>query len=266
MNVVPPQANHSQESLAQVFGDPEMARSASEDPVLKFLVSAWRQMTVIVLGVLAVFYATNVFRETRERDLQSSGDAFYRVQRQFDAYKGLLTQIASLQGKTDAEIGDKGRAEIAELEKRRDETRKKIEDALAALADMRAPFDSLASLYRGLLSREAGDTAGLVNAINPRAWAAVNNTSSAERFMAEIQSLAYARALIDSEAHNAEALAVLKELASQGAYVHTSAALAVAAVANTPEDRKAALDLLIRLQATHPEQSELVDDEIARLR
>ena len=90
--------------------------------------------------------------------------------------------------------------------------------------------------------------------------------TSADRLIAELEALAYARAVLDSKTQAAEALSILKDLAASGAYAHTSAALTIAAVAKTAEERAAALELLTEVQRGHPEQSGLLEDEIARLR
>jgi len=275
-NVAPPPSpsGSSDDSLARVFGDPDLVRSAGEDPVLRFILTWWRQMTVAVLAVLAVFYATSVFRETRQRDLQSSGDAFFKVQREFETFQQIQSQLAARLKMQGANPSEQDKVITGELEKNRDASRKKLDDALTALSDMRAPFDRLAQLYRGLVARESGEGTAFLQGFNPRAWIEIKDASSNERFFAELEALAYARTLLDSSqldssqptAKPGEGLALLKELGSQGAYVHTSAALSVAALANTPEERAAALELLSKVQSAHPEQTALLEDEISRLK
>ncbi|NDC36878.1 MAG: hypothetical protein EBZ48_02365 [Proteobacteria bacterium] len=263
--VAPPPGSVSDDSLARVLGDPDMIRAASDDPVLKLIVGSWRQVTVITLAVVAIFYAVSVFRETKERDLQSSGDAFYKVQREFDGYRSAVAQLAAFNSKKGAALTESEKSQIAELEKTRDASRKKLEDALTALSDMRPPFGRLAVLYRGLVNREGGDVNALGSAVQSAGWSQIQDKNSPERFFAELEALTYARALIDSNARSAEALAVLSDLATQGSFTHTAAALTMATLAASGEEQAKALALLNQVRSAHPEQAELLDDEIARL-
>lgn len=262
---LPTDTGASDDSLARVFGDPDLVRSTSDDPVLKFISSWWRQVTVAALAALAIFYATNVFRESRQRDLQASGDAFFKLQQEFEEYRTTGAQISELNSRAEIKTDEKLQKERDELQQNREQTRKKLELGFQALADTRAPFDSLAKTYQALLAKEGGDLTPLANLATQGKWSEQTGTELSTRFISELQALTYARALLDDSAKRSEALSMLKDLATRGEFTHTVAAITVAGVATSAEERTAAKELLTTVQQRFPEQSSLIEPELSKL-
>jgi hypothetical protein len=259
--VLPPE---SEDNIGKFFGDPFAERTAKEDPVFRYISIHWRRIVTIVLAGVAAFYAYNIFHETRIASMQASGDAFMRVQREFDQFKDLQEQVAAAKSDNKSK-DDKAKEELDKLEKSIPDSRRRLEESLRALGNMRQPYPELAKVYSGLLSARAGGVTEQ-GAIDPLAWQRITDTKSQDRLLAEVSAFGWARSQMDNESKLPDTRRLLKDLAQQGAYVHVAAGLSLSALALTDSERKEALDVLQSILAAHPEQDALLKDEIARLK
>ena len=96
-------------------------------------------------------------------------------------------------------------------------------------------------------------------------WEEVGAHRGAERFTAELGAMIKARQLLDETSTVTEGRELLAALAERGEYVHVSAALSLARIAESSDERAVALEVLTGLLNRTPEQTELLTPEIERL-
>ncbi|NMC62495.1 MAG: hypothetical protein GYA55_04935 [SAR324 cluster bacterium] len=84
--------------------------------------------------------------------------------------------------------------------------------------------------------------------------------------IAELQTLLSARSKLDNPETSMQAKASLKRLADEGVFVQVSAAISYARVALNPDEKREALTLLSSLQERQPEQAQLIEPELRRLK
>lgn len=252
-------------NIGKFFGDPFAEKVAAEDPVFRFISKNWRNIVTSVVAAVAIFYAYNVFQETQRSAMESAGDGFIQVQREFDSYVGLVASLSDAK-KKDLEKDAKAKEEVEKLQKQVDDAKKRMQNSIEALSNTREPYVRLAVLYRGLLARESGDAQALKGIFSATAWAEIKNLNSNERLLAELEGLAYARALLDSDSTVGEARSLLKRLSIEGNFVHVAAGLSLAAIASSQAERKEALSVLGQINDAHPEQNSLLRDELNRLK
>ena len=223
----------------------EIKERAKEDPFARFLLEGWRQVVTVLLVVVAIVYIKNSYVKNQEASLEYAADRFAQVRLELDALRE-AQQAAPAEGAKPEEI----KAPKAE------DAAKKFNEGLRALEETRAPYNELAPLYAAMGSLLKGETvlAGELPAGEGPA-----------RLAEELKQLVVARSKLDVPASAAEGRQILERLAAEGSFVGISAALSLARIAQTPDERSKAAALLSRIEEQHPEQVNLVDPELKRL-
>jgi hypothetical protein len=120
------------------------------------------------------------------------------------------------------------------------------------------PFDTLAQLYRGLIAARFGDYPTTQSVLASTAWETIGSADSAERMAAEFAVLGLSRALVDAPDSAALVKNILSNLAAKGNYASVQAALTLATVASTPEEKASALNLLNDVSKRFPTQEKFL--------
>ena len=258
--------NESQ--AGELFEDLTVARTIREDPVFKFLFKWWRQILTVAVAVVIVFYGRCQFEQARALRMSEASDLYVRLENEFSNLRSLGQELQEL--KSREQNGVRGDADwskkVGELEEKIGDSNRRLKELLASLQDTRAPYEGLASLYKVLADEFSGNTKEVSEALNPAHNFAQIESGRPERFFAELKALVSARALLDSGAGFSEGRALLAELAQEGQFVNVAAAVSLARISLSPEEKSAAAALLEKVVSAHPEQAELLDEEIQRMR
>jgi hypothetical protein len=254
-----------------IFKDPTLAESLKldEDPIVAFLGKHWKQMTFMIVLVIGIFYARNLFEETNLRSMHSASNLYAQVRIEFGELSRLERelQLVTLQ---EAE-GDKDK-----LEQEIEMYRERLQLSLNALSDAKEPYSSLSNIYSDILSRNIYDIdvadgdmgearAGFSNqALRASDWQGERKGSS-KRFFAELSGLVNARSLLDMESSYHEGRQALQALARDGQFVNVTAAIALARVSASAEEKEEARDVIALILSRHPEQTNLLEPEMRRL-
>lgn len=261
------QTSSAERGASGFMNDPSIERTVREDPLLRFIVKHKNILIVLVIAIVAGIYARNAFREVYEASMGEAGDEYSAMRSLYSEYQRNLQELsratAAVAGK---EGSDEEKKKIDTLRRQVDEQKTQLNTRIISLSDENAPYKYIAELYRDLLTlADSADAAKAVSSVGTARWRDISSGESSERFIAELRALAGARALLDGGGTFIKGQELLSELAERAAYVHVSAALTLARVAQNPEEKAKVIALLKRLSAAHPEQSELIFPELSRL-
>ncbi|MDC0357529.1 hypothetical protein OAO01_01840 [Oligoflexia bacterium] len=260
-----------------------IAQTAGEDPVFKFLEKYWRPLLVIVLAVLAVSYVKQTFEDTYVTSMRRAADVYLNMQTEYTTFlaaqkeiKGVVQDQKLKQDKVreegaapddpalDAEDAKPSKHE--ELLERKERSLTKLKEYFKALEVEREPYRSIAKIYDGLVASASGDFTRAKVQLETFKWREFSGSNSTEGFFAELAAITLARVLLDDEKARAEGKALLTELAQQAQHVNVSASLTLARITESPEEQKQVIAILESLSKNNPEQSELLGEQIDKLR
>ena len=213
---------------------------ALEDPLVTWLQKHGNKIFWTVVAVFAVYYLRNVYLETQLSSRKESADTFAQVRIRFDDWDAALT------------------AEKEEDRKLADQKKSALEESIKALADAKEPYRSLAPLYTSLVTLRSKGTL-----VAPSFDAAKSN--SVDRLTEELESLAIARAGLDSADKRKESLALLDKLSQSGEFVNAAAATILADIAMTDEEKAHAKEIMKGVVAAHPELTKVLKESLDRL-
>jgi len=246
-----------------IFQDPSLSESLklNEDPVVAFLGQRWKQIALIVALVFGIFYARNLFEDTHLRSMHTASNLYAQVRAEYGELLRLENQL---------ELELLKESENSDAENLREEIglyRERLYLSLSALNDAKEPYSKLANIYMGLLNSKASEATDTASVTTEPAfdsnWQKMRAGSS-KRFFAELSALVQARSHLDTESY-IEGRKALQLLAEDGQFVNITAAIALARVSSTDEERQEARNVLASLMLNHPEQTSLLEPEMLRL-
>ena len=280
----------------RIFEDPAIQLAAKEDPIFIFFQNWWRQILVVVAIVLAYQYGVDKFRQTYEASMKRSSEVFSRVRSEFNELKGFSrqleknsTELATLKSKLVAkgntetplkegepeankDTNEADQKQIDQIEKRLsdaqknfNESKRKLGQYLEALADAKEPYSQIAVLYNGLVAHTSGDIEAMKSVLSGFSWESVTDLESNDRFLSELAASSLARALLEEDATYEEGKALLTKLANQGYYTHVTAAVTLARLAQTADEKKEVATILESILSKEDEQTNLIEPELERL-
>ena len=273
-----------------IYTDPSIANSAvasavRDDPLFRFLAQSWRSVVVVVLAIAAAWYGWRGFQSTREESVRHAADIFSRLRIEFEELNRLnaeratvLKEVAELEQNIaspaaapkrgeNAKAGvvanaeeqqkeiDQKRARLEEIAATVTKTRERAQQTSLLLTDAREPYRSLAALYQVLIQADGS------SAVPPPAESAAATELA---LVQELQTLAAARR--ELEVNRAEGIERLVGLAESAHYTRAYAALILAQIADSEQERVRAREIIEGVQRNFPDQSALLDGELRRLR
>ena len=250
------------------LSDPLLQRALDEDPVANFIATHIKQIVVVaVLSGLALV-AWDRVRDAARIRMSEAVDQYQSLRRAYFSLSATEQELAELKhGKSDAQgDGDAKKREerVKELEKSQVDQGKLFEDVLLSLGEVRKPYRETMPLYRTLRQADLGDNDKIIARAGSASWAA-EPSGTGQRALAELEALTLARALLDITGKDEQARTMLKQLADSAELVMTSAALALAKVAETEPQRAQALQALNSVASRFPDQTDLLREERERL-
>jgi hypothetical protein len=254
----------------RLYRDPALDQSTpSEDPLVRFLVKNWRILVAAVAVYGLVWYGQVVYRQSQSRRAERASEGLARVRESYEQLVSAQESLIAAQrggAKDDATKADDAKAvtEVKDAQLRRDEARSSLDERLKILADQGGAFTRMASVYETLSRAAIGEIVADPELAAAKAWNGVS-PDNAERALAEAQAYLSAKVLlIKPETHQA-GVSGLTSLAKEGAYLNAAAAISLAAVAVSTEEKEYAREILKSVRAAHPEQSDLISEETKRI-
>jgi len=258
------------DSEHDIFRDPALSkqalsRSAKEDPLFRWIEGNWRSIGLTILACAAVYYIVTVFKQTRTESMQRAGDLYIHVRQDYREYLTLNDKVATLEQEAGTPASSAGADSAAKLKAENDKkiseakesalaARQRLDQALRSLADAKQPYAGISAIYLELLARTDGKSSQ-----NPGTWLA----SAAVRgdIGLELDALIRARGMLDADATYIAGRTLLKELATSSNYVATSAAISLAKVSTTAQEKEEAKQVVEALAKRQPEQAEILSKE-----
>ena len=251
-----------------IFEDPAIVEAGKNDPFARFIAKNWRFLLVCLCAVGLGMVGYNRWMTTAT---QKRADATKILREVQEGYRQLVEKqstLLTLQNEERLAGDEKARASVAEKVKRQSEDvnalRNKLGLMLAGL-ESPPPFNTLASLYRGLLAAQVGDFDATNAALSESSWESVGSPQSPERAAAELVALGLANALADSDKYRDVAKSTLIQLAEKGDVVAVRAIGSLAVLAASPEDKERVRTLIAAAQQRFPAQQKLLSTASERV-
>ncbi len=265
-NETPDEPNNNRRK--NIFEDPAIAEAGKDDPFARFVLKYWR---LLVTGLIAVGLSIVGYNQFMTTALQKRADAtkiLHAVQEQYQDIVKKQAAVQTLRADEKAATDDKVRAETAEkITKESEELQKQRDKINLMLVGLESPppFNTFASLYRGLTAARFGDydtTASILASLN---WEQVGKPESPERSAAELAALGLANALVDSDKHLDQVKTTLQLLAEKGQYASVGAVDTLSILATTPEDKERVRGLIQGVQQRYPAEQKFLQDASERV-
>ncbi len=244
-----------------IFEDPAIAQAAKDDPVVRFISQNWKTVIGALIAVALSMIAYNSFKSTAEQKRASATQTLIDIQQGYkaitDKQESLTTLAKELLVESDPkkkdELQQKIDADTKELNQLRDRTTLVIDSLKSP-----EPFDMLAQMYRGLMAARFGDYATTEKILSATSWEAIGSPDSAERMAAELAALGLARSLVDAPSSGEMVKSALTNLASKGSFAAAQAAVTLATIAVTPDDRAKAREVIDGVSRRLPSQEKFL--------
>jgi hypothetical protein len=262
---IPDQAQNSTTASTgrSIFEDPAIGEAAKNDAFVRFVAQNWKSLLLTLVTVGAAIVGYNIFTTTALEKRARATTLLTDIQ---ESYRGIVEKQGTLTKLQDEQQSAKDDAAKKKATESLETTTKELTEARTKVAlmidslDSPPPFDSYATLYRGLLAGRFGDYAAVEQALNAApTWQSIDDARSNKRYIAETVTIGLLKALAQSDAHQAVAKEKLKALADGGEFLAVEAAAAYSLIATTPEDKEALKRSLEALRTKFPSQSKYLD-------
>ena len=254
----------------RLYRDPALDQSTpSEDPLVRFLGKNWRFIVAAVAVYGLVWYGQVVYRQAQSRRAERASEGLARVRESYEQLVSAQESLIAAQrggAKDDAPKADdaKRATEVNDAQLRRDEARAALDERLKILSDQGGAFERMAAVYDTLSRAAIGEMVADPELASAKGWIGVN-PNDAERALAEARAYLSAKSLLTKPETRQAALSGLTSLAKEGAYLNAAAAISLAAVAVSTEEKGNAREGLRAVRTAHPEQSDLILEETKRI-
>ena len=247
-----------------IFTDPALSQE-TRDPIGEFLKKQWRPALIVVVLAFAAIYVRDTLRASHQVSLEASANSFFKAQEALEDFRKAKKTLAELEAKPLSKEKEKQLEEeklrseaSADLALRGD----RLKQSTLVLSDALEPYKKLSALINTLAAKERGDVATLKSLASQYSIDLITKAKGSDRMVAELSALAVARALLDLPDGEKQGSDMLKALAEQGETVGISAALSLARLASSEDEKKQAQALLKNLSEKRPEQAALLKNEI----
>lgn len=253
-----------------IFEDPAIGEAAKNDAFVRFVAQNWKSLLLTLVAVGAAIIGYNIFTTTALEKRARATTILADIQ---ESYRSIVEQQGALKKLQEEQQSAKDDAAKKKASESLEATNKEINEARTKLSlmidslDSPPPFDSYATLYRGLLAGRFGDYAAVEQALNAApAWQSIDDARSHKRYIAETVTIGLLKSLAQSEAHQSAAKERLKALADGGEFLAVEGLSAYSLIATTPEDQEALKRSLEALRGKFPSQSKNLDLIAERMR
>ncbi len=246
-----------------IFEDPAIGEAAKNDAFARFVLRNWRSLALALVTIAACIVGYNVLTTTALEKRARATTLLSDIQ---DGYQALVEKQKSLvklkddqQNAQDDSAKKSSGDAIEAANKELGEARSRVSLMIDSL-DSPPPFDSYATLYRGLVAGRFGDYSVVEQALQALpSWQAIGDVRSHKRYIAETVTLGLLRTLAQSDSHQAKAKEGLKALADGGEFLAVDALVAYSLLVVSPEEQESLKRSIEALRAKFPSQAKSLD-------
>jgi hypothetical protein len=258
-----PQNTATASTGRSIFEDPAIGEAAKNDAFVRFVARNWKSLLLTLVTVGAAMVGYNVFTTTALEKRARATSILADIQETYQALVEKQTALAKLKEEQQTAQDDaakkKTNESIETASKEIAETSSKVSLMIDSL-DSPPPFDSYATLYRGLVAGRIGDYAAVEQALQKApSWQSIDDARSTKRYIAETVSLGLLKMLAQSDKHQELAKEKLKALAEGGEYLAVDALAAYSLLITTPEEQEGLKRSLEALRSKFPSQIRALD-------
>ena len=256
-----PQVDDAKKARRNIFEDPAIAEAGRNDPFVRFIASNWRTLLTVLIAAALGMIGYNRFTATA---LQKRADATKILRQIQEGYQSLIEKQDALAKAQESErsAADEAKKTAAAAQvKLEAEEVTRLKDKLGLMVaglDAPPPFATLSQLYKGLIAARVGDFDTAQTVLASIDWEQAGKPGSQDRQVAELTSLALAKALIDSGSHRDSAKKTLTQLSERGEIAAPRAVDALASIASSPEEKEQVRGLIQAVQQRYPSQQKLL--------
>lgn len=252
-----------------IFEDPAIAEAGKNDPFVRFVQRSWRSLLLLLVAVGVAMVGYNIFTKTALEKRARATTVLADIQ---ESYRSLNEQQEKLRKLGDERDEAKDDAAKKSASEALDKASKELSDARGKLGlmidslDSPPPFDSYATLYRGLLAAKFGEVTKLEEELKRApSWEAIDDVKSSRRFIAETVNLALLRGLSQSEQHISSVKERLEDLAERGEYLAVDALAVLVARTAVREERLKLAELIDATLKRFPSRGKELNELKSRL-
>lgn len=268
----------------RIFRDPALdATTPSDDPLVRFVSKYWRLLLLFVVAYGALWYGQIVYRQAQARRADRASEGYVRARESFDQFLSAQRALITAEGasaaaskspatdtpQTTADAEKDTQSKLSEqlesAKKSRDEARTALVEQLKIVTDQGGTYERIAGLYGALAQAAAGEGRAAESAVSQFTGWRELKPEAPDRILAELAAYLRAKIRLGLPDGKMGAAGELTELAGEGRYLAAAAALALASAATTDEQKASTRDLLQRVRSAHPEQADLLNQELKRL-
>jgi|GEM_PF-3781372 len=258
-----------QNTSHDIFTDPALVKAKQDDPFFKYINSNWREILMMAAILLGGYYVVTRLQQSYYQSKVASADVLKKAQDSFSEVVALQNRLFTLSQpladptKETKESKETREKEKGEVEGKLRAAKSGLVQRLAALADQKSPYLSMAPLFDATLSAVTGNLQAAQTAVDD-----LKGKQSSDQggiLVSELGRLGLARAKLDAASTKSEGFKELLTLLEGGEFVSVSAASTLARVASTDEEKglvKAAIESRI---AKSPHQTDLLQNELIAL-
>ncbi len=247
-----------------IFEDPAISEAGKNDPFVRFVQRNWRSLILLLVALGVAMVGYNVFTKTALEKRARATTLLADIQESYRSLSEQQERLRKLGDDRDAAKDDAASKSATEAydiaNKELGEAREKLVLMINSL-DSPPPFDSYATLYRGLLAARFGELAKLEEELKRApSWEAIDDAKSSRRFIAETVNLGLLRGLSQSEQHKASVRERLKDLAERGEYLAVDALAVLVAQTVGREERLKLSELIDATRQRFPSRSKELNE------
>jgi hypothetical protein len=259
----PPNNDAKSSTGRSIFEDPAIAEAGKNDPFVRFVQSNWRSLLLLLVAVGFAMVGYNIFSTTALEKRARATTMLIDIQESYRSLSEQQDNLKKLKDARDAASDDEARKRSSEAV---DKASKELSDARSKLGlmidslDSPHPFDSYATLYRGLLAARFGEVEKVEEELKKApSWEAIDDVRSSRRFIAETVNLGLLRGLSQSDQRSASVRERLKDLAERGEYLAVDALAVLIAQTTAREERLKLAELIDTTRQRFPSRSKELD-------
>ena len=242
-----------EEETHDIYTDPALIQS-SDDPVVIFVQKHWQRIVSLAIAAGIVWFVVNSYQSAQQASVARSSALFTSMRSSF-------TDLEEQQSEgTNSEATTTDEAKTSE----NDKLLAKFNTQLESLSETKEPYAFLEEMYKGLHAGKTGDLEKMNSDLKSN-WQNLEKTDS-KRLLGEVSDLAKAKLMLDSVEKKAQGLELLQVLSTKAIFVSVPAAITLSKIASTDEEKANALGILEELSTSQPEQLDLIQPELDRLK
>jgi tetratricopeptide (TPR) repeat protein len=232
------------------------------DPIVVLFLKWWKSLLLAVVFLICAIYIKTTFKETAKKRAEKASEDFFIVKEDLDRLKQsknslIEAQLKVEQSKVDAKEAASGEMpNIEEITANMNSIKDRLVQKIKVLGDGPNPYGELAKVYEAISFYEIGNIQESLKNLEGVSL----ETFSGGDLVSELSAYLKGKILVDTKGTFNEGVALLKALAKSGIYANVPSIILLYKVG----DREEVLKLVDEVIALHPEQADVINENIKR--